>query len=57
MIKQVVGFIFLLSFLSFLGYKFMMALKGVPYASLIVYLSILVLLLILAAVARQLRGY
>lgn len=57
MIKQIVGFIFLIVFLSFLGYKFTLALDGVPYASLIAYFSVLIVVIIVLAVAKQLRGY
>ena len=57
MVKQVVGFIFLIAFLTFLGYKFTLALDGVPYASLIAYLSVLIIVVIVLAVAKQLRGY
>ena len=57
MIKQIVGIIFLLVFLSFLGNKFYHAVEDMEYASLIIFGAIIVVLLIILGVAKQLRGY
>lgn len=57
MIKQIVGFIFLIVFLSFLGNKFYTAVEDMEYASLIIFATVLVLIVIIIGVGKQLRGY
>ena len=57
MIKQIVGFIFLIVFLSFLGNKFYTAVEDMEYASLIIFAAVLVLIVIIIGVGKQLRGY
>jgi hypothetical protein len=57
MIKQIVGIIFLLVFLSFLGNKFYDAVKDMEYASLIIFGAVLVLLIVIIGVGKQLKGY
>lgn len=57
MIKQIVGWILLIVFLSFLGNKFYDAVEDMEYASLIIFFACLVVLLIIYGVLKQLRGY
>jgi hypothetical protein len=57
MIKQVIGWGLLIVFIGFLGNKFYHAVEDLPYAGLITYLSVMILILILIGVGRQLRGY
>lgn len=49
--------IFLLTFLSFLGYKFYIAVEDMEYASLIIFGAVLVIMVVLIGVGKQLRGY
>jgi len=57
MIKQIIGAIMLIVFLSFLGNKFYNALKDVEYGSLIMYICALVLIVVIIGVGKQVRGY
>ena len=57
MIRQIIGMIFLLTFLSFLGYKFYIAVEDMEYASLIIFGAVLVILVVLIGVGKQLKGY
>lgn len=57
MIKQIVGAIFLIIFISFLANKLYNALKDVEYGSLIMYICVLVVIVIVLGVGKQLRGY
>lgn len=57
MIKQVIGFIFLAVFIGFLGNKFYHAVEDLPYADIIIFLAIIIVIVVLIAVGKQLRGY
>ncbi|MDX1686177.1 MAG: hypothetical protein R3275_13145 [Saprospiraceae bacterium] len=57
MVKQIVGSIFLIVFIGFLGNKFYHAVEDLPYASLIIFLAVVITIIVIIAVAKQLRGY
>ena len=57
MIKQIIGFIFLMAFIGYMGHKFYKAVEDTQYASLIIYLSVIILIIILIGVGKQLKGY
>jgi len=57
MIKQLLGFILLGAFLSFMGYKFYNTVKYMEFAGLIIFLAIVVLLVIILGIGRILKGY
>ena len=56
MIKQIIGIIFLLSFIGYLGSKFYNAIEGNQYASLIMYFCSILLIVVLLGVGKQLKG-
>jgi len=57
MVKQLLGIIFLCTFISFLGYKFYNTVKYMEYAGVITFLCALILIVVLLGVGKQLRGY
>ncbi len=56
MIKQLLGIIFLITFLSFLGYKFYSAIRYMESAGIIIFAGVVILLVVLLAVMKLLRA-